>query len=119
MNVGGLCVFQTAIGACGIAWNERALVSVQLPEADEVGTRARMRRRLPGLPEAEPPHWVRAVISRIQALLEGAHDDLLDVPLAMETVPEFNRRVYEITRAIPPGRTLTYGEVAQQLGEPG
>jgi len=26
--------------------------------------------------------------------------------------------VYEITRAIPPGRTLTYGEVARRLGDP-
>jgi methylated-DNA-[protein]-cysteine S-methyltransferase len=37
----------------------------------------------------------------------------------MRDVPEFNQRVYAAARAIPPGRTLTYGEVAQQIGEPG
>ena len=29
-----------------------------------------------------------------------------------------HRRVYAIARAIPPGATLTYGEVAGRLGEP-
>lgn len=112
-------LFDTALGACGIAWNEHALMSVQLPESDEAATRARMRRRHPDLPEAEPPAWVAQVIVRIRALLEGAHDDLQDVPLAMENVPPFNRRVYEVARAIAPGRVLTYGEIAQKLGEPG
>jgi methylated-DNA-[protein]-cysteine S-methyltransferase len=34
-------------------------------------------------------------------------------------VPEFNGRVYEAARAIPPGETLTYGEVAERIGERG
>lgn len=36
----------------------------------------------------------------------------------MTGVPPFHQRVYA-ERAIPPGRTLTYGEVAARLGEPG
>jgi methylated-DNA-[protein]-cysteine S-methyltransferase len=36
----------------------------------------------------------------------------------MEDVPEFHRRVYDVARAIPPGETLSYGEVAARLGEP-
>ena len=35
----------------------------------------------------------------------------------MGRVPEFNARVYEIARAVPPGQTITYGEIAQQLGD--
>src|SRR5207244_11104545 len=31
---------------------------------------------------------------------------------------EFHRRVYAIARAIPPGRTLTYGDIANRLGDP-
>jgi methylated-DNA-[protein]-cysteine S-methyltransferase len=34
-------------------------------------------------------------------------------------VPAFNRKVYEVALAIPHGETLTYGEVAQRIGEPG
>jgi methylated-DNA-[protein]-cysteine S-methyltransferase len=36
----------------------------------------------------------------------------------MQGVPEFNRRVYELARAIPPGSTRTYGALATQLGDP-
>jgi methylated-DNA-[protein]-cysteine S-methyltransferase len=115
----GFALFPTAIGRCGIAWGERALLGVQLPESSEAGTRVRLLRGLPELREAEPPPWVLLAIVRIQALLNGAQDDLADIPLEMDGVSPFHQRVYEITRAIPPGRTLTYGEVAQRLGDPG
>src|SRR5262249_10526324 len=29
---------------------------------------------------------------------------------------EFNARIYAIIRAVPPGRTITYGEIAKRLG---
>ena len=37
--------------------------------------------------------------------------------LDMAGVPDFHRRVYELALAIRPGTTLTYGEVARQLGD--
>jgi len=115
----GFALFPTAIGHCGIAWAEAALVGVQLPEHDEPASRARMQRRFPGTPELPTPPWVQAVIERVVATLTGTHDALLDVPLDMSGVPPFNQRVLELARRIPPGRFLTYGEMAAQLGEPG
>ena len=32
-------------------------------------------------------------------------------------MPEFNARVYAIARNIPPGATMTYGEIAERLGD--
>lgn len=116
----GYCIFETAVGCCGIAWNaDGRLAGVQLPQADKEATRACMLRRFPGAPHAKAPPDVEAVVGRIRALLQGERDALLDVPLDMTGVPAFHQRVYEITRAIPPGRTMTYGEVAARLGEPG
>ena len=115
----GYCLFPTAIGACAMAWSESALVCVQLPEVSDAATRARMLRRFHDLPETEPPEFAQNALRRVQALLEGAHDDLRDVPLDMAEVPPFHREVYEIARAIPPGQVLTYGEVARRLGDPG
>jgi methylated-DNA-[protein]-cysteine S-methyltransferase len=115
----GWCLFDTAIGAVGVAWTDEVLAAVQLPEATREGTQRRMLRFIGEVEEGAPPLFVQAAITRIQALLQGAHDDLADLPLALETVPEFHRRVYAITRAIPPGEVLTYGEVARRLGEPG
>jgi methylated-DNA-[protein]-cysteine S-methyltransferase len=115
----GCCIFDTAIGPCGLAWADGVVVGAQLPEGDEEGTRRRMRRRYPDALESAPPADMEPVVTRIRALLDGEPDALLDVALDMDGVPVFNQRVYEVTRAIPPGRTLTYGEVAAQLGEPG
>jgi methylated-DNA-[protein]-cysteine S-methyltransferase len=115
----GFCLFETTLGFCGIAWNEKGLAGVQLPESDETGTRMRMVRSFPGTPEIRAPNDVQSVIDRIRASLEGHRDALLDVELDMSGVPAFNQRVYEVTRAIAPGRTLTYGEVASRIGEPG
>jgi methylated-DNA-[protein]-cysteine S-methyltransferase len=36
----------------------------------------------------------------------------------MARVPAFNARVYETARAIPPGKTRSYGEIARAIGEP-
>jgi methylated-DNA-[protein]-cysteine S-methyltransferase len=115
----GFCVFDTAIGPCALAWGERGIVGVQLPEGGRATTAARMRRRFPGAAEMQPPARIQSVTARVAALLSGQADPLLDVELDMTGVSTFYQRVYDITRAIPPGRTLTYGEVALQLGEPG
>lgn len=115
----GYCFFDTPIGRCGIAWNEVGLVCVQLPEQSAARALARMHRRCLGAEEASPPPLVQDAIVRICALLQGARDDLADLPLDMHGVPPFHQKVYAMARAIPPGRTRTYGEVAQALGEPG
>ena len=78
-----------------------------------------MQSRFPGVAESKPLPAIESIVQRIRALLEGQSDTLLDVPLDMTGVPAFNRRVYEITRTIPPGRTLTYGDIAARVGEPG
>lgn len=77
-----------------------------------------MRRRFPGAPEAPPPPPIRRAIDGIAALLGGTANDLRDVVLDMDAVPPFERRVYEAARAIPPGGTITYGELAKRIGEP-
>ncbi|MED5618800.1 methylated-DNA--[protein]-cysteine S-methyltransferase [Ideonella sp. BN130291] len=119
MNAVGFTVFPTAIGACALAWGPAGIVGVWLPESDAAATQARVLRRWPqARPSAVPP-TVRRAVQGITALLEGGSDDLQDVALDLSRTPAFHRRVYEVARAIVPGRTLTYGEVAQQLGEPG
>lgn len=115
----GYCLFDTAIGPCGIAWTGEALAAVQLPETTREGTRNRLLRHTGDLPHLPPPPFVRSAIDRITALLEGARDDLADLPLDLDALPPFHRRVYEVARAIPPGEVLTYGEVARRIGEPG
>jgi methylated-DNA-[protein]-cysteine S-methyltransferase len=112
----GFALFHTAIGSCGIGWSDAGVTGVQLPEGDEAATRARLVRRWPAASEAPPPAPVRQAIEAITALLLGEAPDLNPVALDLERVPEFNRRVYLVARTIPPGETMTYGEIAARLG---
>jgi methylated-DNA-[protein]-cysteine S-methyltransferase len=118
MTARSFAIFDTAIGVCGIAWGERGVAAVQLPETSEQKTRARLLRRFPEAREAPPSPDVRRAIDGIVALLKGEASDLSAVVLDMENLPAFNRRVYEVARAIPQGATLSYGEIAARLGEP-
>jgi methylated-DNA-[protein]-cysteine S-methyltransferase len=112
-----LAIFEAAIGTCAVVWSARGVAGVQLPETTELATRAWLLRRFPDAEERDPPPSVQRAIEAIVALLRGEARDLRDLPLDLDGVPEFNRRVYEIARAIPPGKTMTYGEIAKQLGD--
>src|SRR5207247_1652832 len=114
----GFALFDTAIGRCAIAWSGRGILAVQLPEADERKTRARLIRRFPQAHEASPPPAVARALEGIAALLRGERIDLSVVALDLDGVPPFHRRVYEVTRTIAPGVTRSYGEIAARLGAP-
>jgi methylated-DNA-[protein]-cysteine S-methyltransferase len=109
-------IFDTSIGKCGIAWGPRGVSAVQLPMGSEDKTRARIRQRYGEIAEVPPPSEVQHAIDGIVELLEGKPNDLADVVLDLEGVPEFHRGVYEIARTIPPGQTMTYGDIAKRLG---
>jgi O-6-methylguanine DNA methyltransferase len=119
MTASCFALFDTAIGGCSVAWGERGVAGVQLPEAGASETRARMLQRFPAAGEAVPPPEMQRIIDRIAALLRGEASDLSTIALDMGEVPAFHRRVYEAARAIPPGMTLSYGEIAARVGTPG
>ncbi len=119
MQADGVALFETALGPCGIAWTAEGVAGVLLPEADAAKTRARLRKRFPDAPEEAPPAPIGRVIAGIVALLRGDDADLSAVPLDLRGVSPFNRVVYALARSIPRGRTLTYGDLAARLGDPG
>jgi methylated-DNA-[protein]-cysteine S-methyltransferase len=109
-------IFDTAIGPCGIVWGERGISGVQLPMGSEDKTRKRIHQRAGDIAEAPPTAAVRSAIDAIRELLAGKPNDLSGVVLDLDGVPEFNRGVYDIARRIPPGQTMTYGDIARKLG---
>jgi methylated-DNA-[protein]-cysteine S-methyltransferase len=109
-------IFDTAIGRCGIIWGPRGINGVQLPMESEDKTRNRIRQRHGEIVEASPPADVQSAIDGIVELLGGKPNDLAEIVLDLDGVPAFNRGVYDIARTIPPGQTLTYGDIAKRLG---
>lgn len=113
----GLALFDTDIGRCGIAWGDRGLLGVQLPEATDARTLSRLAQKAPGAGETAMPDPVKRACDAMAELLRGEARDLTFVAVDMEQVPAFNRSVYDIARTIAPGETLTYGDIATRLGD--
>lgn len=117
--------YDTPLGCCGIVWREgdALIVGSQLPEENAGATRDRMRARFPAARELlaadKIPAAVRQAMQGVRALLAGEPRDLLDIALDDSALPEFDRQVLALTRRIPVGQTLSYGELAGRLGRPG
>ena len=114
-----IAMFPTAIGPCGIAWSDAGVTGFQLPERDRTATRRRMGARFPAAVDAVPPPDVQRGIDAIGALLRGECVDLAFIRLDMDGVPEFHQRVYDVARTIRSGATMTYGEIAERIGDAG
>ncbi len=112
----GCTLFDTALGPCGLVWSGQGIVACRLPPV----TLAQLQQRFPlAQPCAAWPAAVAEAIAGVQALLSGHSVDLGHVRLDERGIPAFRRQVHALTRAIPPGQTRTYGELAMALGQPG
>ena len=118
MTASAFTLFDTPIGTCGLVWGARGIAGLQLPESTAEATLARVKRRWAGVVETTPPAGVQRALDRVQALLAGEPASLGDIPLDLDAAPEFHRKVYEVARTIPPGQTMTYGEIARRIGAP-
>src|SRR3989339_939573 len=112
------CHFETGFGMCGIVWGEQGIMALSLPEKSE----AHLKRKLglvakPGLLVYESPSpSVSAVINRIQAYFQGSGDPFQNIDLDQTQLTDFPKRVYRELRAVGPGQTLSYGELARRSG---
>ena len=111
-------LFETAIGVCGIAWSERALTRLQLPESDRGATERRLRARAATESQAVPAA-IEQVIADIQSYMTGRSIDFAAVAIDLTDAEPFEQEVYAAARAIPWGKTVSYGECARQIGLPG
>ena len=126
MKQGAYCVFETALGWCGIAWRERgdssappAVTCLHLPEATAKMTESRMARHSGARKASAPPPRIAEVIEKIRKHLQGEIQDFRDIAIDLDGADRFARQVYEAAREIPAGETRTYGELAKALGQPG
>jgi methylated-DNA-[protein]-cysteine S-methyltransferase len=110
-------LFDTAIGPCGVAWNERGLTRLQLPESDRSATERRLRTYATSASQEAPAEIERA-IANLQRYLTGRDVDFSPVALDLTEVGPFRRKVYEAARAVRWGQTASYGELARQAGSP-
>jgi methylated-DNA-[protein]-cysteine S-methyltransferase len=118
----GATVFPTAIGPCALSWSERGVTGVRLfPSGSHA---ARTAAPDPGRGRSasaalRPPTAIARGIERLQRHLDGEPDPLLDLDLDLTGIAPFTAEVYRRARRVRPGRTVSYGELAERSGSPG
>jgi methylated-DNA-[protein]-cysteine S-methyltransferase len=102
-----LC-FETRMGWIEVSWTPRGLRTLSL-----FGS-------APSEPREGPvPAWVRDATERIARHLAGEGADLTGIPVDLEGLPPFRKRVLEALRDTRSGETFTYGQLARMAGSPG
>ena len=113
------CLFDTAIGPCGIAWTEHGLTRLQLPESDRAATEKRLKSRSAmGSGPHVPPAPVAQAIAEVRRYMTGERVDFYATAVDLAGVAAFQRQLYEVLRSVGWGQTTTYGELARRLGLP-
>jgi len=119
------CLFETPLGACGIAWKEQETSRIppvvtffQLPEATRSLTDTRIAGSSGGRKARVPPPRIAGIIKKVQKHLRGDVQDFLGIVVDLDDAGPFARQVYEEVRKIPAGRTRTYGELATDMNRP-
>jgi len=113
----GAHIFETAFGFAGIAWRNRRITGVAFPEESRASVEERLRRRVENVCETPPSQAVARICNDIAELFVGARPDFSDVEVDDAGTPAFDRDVWRFTRAIPPGETRSYGDLAKDLGD--
>jgi O-6-methylguanine DNA methyltransferase len=125
MTHAAYCLFETPLGACGIAWKEPGdpripppVTRFQLPEATRSLTEAGIARSSGGRKVRVPPPRIAGIIRKVRRHLEGDVQDFRGVVVDLGASGPFARDVYEAARNIPAGRTRSYGELAREVNRP-
>jgi methylated-DNA-[protein]-cysteine S-methyltransferase len=112
-------VFDTRLGACGIAWSERGVTRLQLPERTPSATERRLRAGSADGGGGVPPAPVREAMAMLERYFAGERVDFASVALDLGGVGPFHRKVYDVARSLGWGQTASYGDLARQAGSPG
>ncbi|PWJ80543.1 methylated-DNA-[protein]-cysteine S-methyltransferase [Pseudaminobacter salicylatoxidans] len=120
-------LFETPLGWIGIAWSERGLSRVQLPERDRAATERRLVATLPRAQAAHPaeqsaeqlPAAIAEAVAAIRRYAAGETVDFTDIAVDLGDADDFRLAIYDAARGLGFGETVTYGELAARAGHAG
>jgi methylated-DNA-[protein]-cysteine S-methyltransferase len=110
------CIFETAGGFCGIAWNDVGITRFQLPTRSAETTERSLLRRLPGAQPGTPTPEVAEAIAAVKRYFAGQETDFTGFTLDLREQDAFFQRIYAAARQVGWGHTTTYGTLAKELG---
>lgn len=84
------CLFDTDFGAAGIVWSDYGICGVQLPQADQGGTRDTLTSLFPTAQQTGMPDEIKMLTRRIERHLRGEIQDFSNVRMASEDLQPFS-----------------------------
>jgi AraC family transcriptional regulator of adaptative response/methylated-DNA-[protein]-cysteine methyltransferase len=108
-------VGETSLGAVLVAATDKGVCAIMLGDDPDALARELQDRFPRAELTGEDPAFERTV-AQVVGLIE-APGHRLDLPLDIRGTA-FQERVWQALRAIPPGRTATYAEIASAVGQP-
>jgi AraC family transcriptional regulator of adaptative response/methylated-DNA-[protein]-cysteine methyltransferase len=108
---------RSSLGCVLVAATRRGVCAISIGD-DPAELRADLKGRFPQAKFVEPSSaYAELVAEVIRFVDDPTHAHGLTLPLDIRGTM-FQRRVWEALRAIPPGETATYGEIARRIGTP-
>jgi methylated-DNA-[protein]-cysteine S-methyltransferase len=108
-------VFLTKLGWMGLVGDEKGVRRIYLPETSRADLLSRIYREFPGCQEGS--ELLEKAKKEITEYFDGRRKTF-DMPLDLSSATPFQRKVYQVMKAIPPGTIHTYRWLAQKIGNP-
>jgi methylated-DNA-[protein]-cysteine S-methyltransferase len=110
-------IFKTKWGYFGLAATDNGLLRTCLPLAEREKAKSQLLQNLPD------PQYDKALFKtaqeQITAYFEGNCIDFGGIPVVLDGLGLFTRRVLTACRDIEFGQTVSYGRLAEMAGKPG
>jgi methylated-DNA-[protein]-cysteine S-methyltransferase len=110
-------IFKTRCGYFGLAAIDKALMRTSLPLAEREKIKLQLLYNLPDCQFEKD--LFKPAQKRIAAYFEGVRVDFGDIPIVLNGLSLFTKRVLTTCRAIEFGQTVSYGRLAELAGKPG
>lgn len=110
-----------AIDRCSLGWvlagaSDKGLCCIELGD-DPDALRSALQSRFPDAMLEQATDNLGGMLPKVVGFIDAPQQSGLDLPLSVEGTG-FQQRVWAALRAIPPGETVSYAELARQVGNP-
>src|SRR5690606_4074800 len=109
---GTVLPLETEVGIFHARYTVHGLASLDFPDRNNPHA-ARVSEK----PSPAQQHWHKRTTEAVLSTLAACPVETLP-PLDLQNHTPFQRKIWEVLLTIPPGQTLTYGEVAERAGRP-
>jgi methylated-DNA-[protein]-cysteine S-methyltransferase len=113
------CSFSTDLGWMAIAARNEALVEVVFGYTSRRGAERVLAERASAAIQFDDSPILRTAADRLTRFADGEPVEFSDLPIAIEWLTPFARRVVTACRKIRRGETRSYGDLAAACGSPG